>query len=68
MLELRKSRGDVYDSFTLLEFNGRRHALPEIGHRVDDVSALESVLQAFGIVKISLDELDALVGEFLAFR
>lgn len=67
MLELRKSRGDVHDSFTLLELDGCRHALPEVGHRVDDMSALESVLEAIGIVKIGLDELDTLVGQFLAF-
>jgi hypothetical protein len=67
VLELRKLRGDVNDPFTLLGLNGRRHALPEIRHRVDDVGAFESALQTFGIVEVRLDEFDALVGEFLAF-
>lgn len=68
VLELRKSRGDVHDPLTLLELDSRRHALPEVCHRVDDMSALESVLETFGIVEIGLDNLDILFGQFLAFR
>ena len=65
MLELRKSRGDVHDSFTLLELDGCRHALPEVGHGVDDVSSGESILQAFGVVEISLDQFNALLCQLL---
>jgi len=68
VLELRKSRGDVYDPLALLELNSCRHALPEVCHRIDDMSAFESVLEAFGIVEIRLDKLNALFGQFLAFR
>ena len=68
VLELRKSRGDVYDPLTLLKLDGRRHALPEVSHRIDDVSALKGALQTVGIVKVSLDKLDTLFGQFLAFR
>jgi hypothetical protein len=32
------------------------------------MSALKGVLEAFGIVKISLDKLDTLIGQSLAFR
>ena len=68
VLELRKSRGDVHYSLALFKLDGCRHALPEICHRVDDMSALESALEAFGIVKIRLDKLDTLFSQFLAFR
>ena len=68
VLELRKSRGDVYDPLTLLELDGCRHALPEVSHRIDDVSALKGALETVCIVKISLDKLDTLFSQFLAFR
>jgi hypothetical protein len=42
--------------------------LPEVSHRIDDVSALKGALETVCIVKISLDKLDTLFGQFLAFR
>jgi hypothetical protein len=66
VLELWKSRSDIYDPFPLLGLDSRRHALPEVCHCVDDVGAIESAVQTFGIVEISLDKLDTLFGEFFA--
>jgi hypothetical protein len=65
VLQLGHVLSSVDDPLALLCFNLGGHALPEVGHGVDDVSSGESILQAFGVVEISLDQFNALLCQLL---
>jgi hypothetical protein len=61
VLQLGHILSSVDDPLALLRFNLGGHALPEVGHGVDDVSSGESILQACCVVEVSLDQLHSLL-------
>lgn len=61
VLQLGHVLSSVDDPLALLGFNLSGHALPEVGHGVDDVSSGESTLQACCVVEVGLDQFHSLL-------